>query len=125
MKNKNAYVYVTRNQAKAQSEEMYKSSIYVKSELISSYAWDTALNFICQNSEYGYTLAITNNKEYGNLATGMRELTGNYTADRYSNIHDMVGNCFEWTTEIYDNALYPTVNRGGHYFERIWPICID
>ena len=62
--NKNAYVYVTRDQAKMQSEAMYSRNRYVTGELISSYAWDTALNFICQNSIHGYILATTTAKNY-------------------------------------------------------------
>ena len=42
--NKNAYVYITRDEAKSQSEAMYTGNEFVTSELISSYAWDTALN---------------------------------------------------------------------------------
>ena len=72
--NKNAYVYVTRDQAKAQSEAMYSESQFVKSELISSYAWDTALNFICQNSEHGYKLATTTDKTYGNIYTSKKRI---------------------------------------------------
>ena len=68
----NAYVDVTRDTAKAQAEAMYtdKEQYGVTSELISSYAWDTALNFICQNSEHGYILATATSTTYGNIGTG-------------------------------------------------------
>ena len=113
--NKNAYVYVTRNQAKIQSEAMYSGNRYVIGELISSYAWDTALNFICQNSSHGYILATTTNSTYGNLGTNTIELTGVYEADNYSNIHDILGNCKEWTTEYSSSSEAPCVDRGGNF----------
>lgn len=115
--NKNAYVYVTRDQAKEKSEELYRENSFVTSELISSYAWDTALNFICQTSkEYGYSLATTTSSERANIGTRKKELTGAYTADKYSNIHDLLGNCYEWTTEYCSNSSFPCVPRGGYYF---------
>ena len=118
----NAYADVTRDQAKAQAEAMYtdKKQYGVTSQLISSYAWDTALNFICQNSEHGYTLATTTNNTYGNLRTDSKELTGANGADNYSNIHEFLGNCSEWTTEYSSytsgsGAASVCVSRGGDY----------
>ena len=121
----NAYVSVTRDIAKTQAEAMYtdKEQYGVTSELISSYAWDTALNFICQNSEHGYTLATTTESTYGNINIGSsgRTLTGGYPADCYSNIHDLLGNCEEWTTEYSGytdgSRAHPCVNRGGYYID--------
>ena len=114
--NKNAYVYVTRDQAKEKSEELYRENSFVTSELISSYAWDTALNFICQTSkEYGYSLATTTSSERANIGTSNKELTGAYTADKYSNIHDLLGNVYERTTGYYSGSGYPCVHRGGSF----------
>lgn len=117
--NKNAYVYVTRDQAKIQSEALYSSNEFVTSGLISSYAWDTALNFICQNSEEGYILATTTDNTHGNINTNKKELTGAYMADNYCKIHDLIGNCVEWTTEYcsysYDGNEFACVRRGGYY----------
>ena len=96
-----------------------KEQYGVTSELISSYAWDTALNFICQNSENGYKLATTTEDTYGNIGTSNKEQTGGYPADCYSNIYDLLGNCREWTTEYSSLAAgslaYPCVSRGGYY----------
>ena len=97
---------------------MYKGNSYVTSELISSYAWDTALNFICQTnvgSGKGYNLSRTTSSQYGNIGTGSRQNTGAYAADNYSNIHDLLGNCYEWTTEYYSYSYDPCVFRGGTY----------
>ncbi len=118
----NAYADVTRGTAKTQAEAMYvdKEQYGVTSELISSYAWDTALNFICQNSEHGYTLATTTEDTYGNIGTSNKAQTGGTPVDCYSNIYDLLGNCIEWTTEYssYTNGSNsgPCVGRGGFYY---------
>ena len=113
------YTNITRDRAKSNIENMYKGNSYVTSELISSYAWDTALNFICQtNVESGerYNLSRTTSSQYGNINTGSKQNTGAYAADNYSNIHDLLGNCYEWTTEYSSNSFNPCVGRGGIYY---------
>ena len=119
-----AYTNVTRNIAKSQAEAMYsgKTGIKATSELISSYAWDTALNFMCQTNigeGKGYALATTTSQDRANIGTGGKTQTGKYEADDYSNIHDLLGNCYEWTTEYSDYSAnsytYPCVDRGGRY----------
>ena len=109
------YTNITRDTAKSQAEAMYSGNSYVVSELISSYAWDTALNFICQTNTAGYTLATTTSSSYGNINTGSKKNTGVDANDNYSNIHDLLGNCLEWTTEYSSSSSYPCVNRGGFY----------
>ena len=99
---------------------MYSSNGEIKatSQLISSYAWDTALNFICQTNEEGYLLATTTDDNYGNIGTYNKTQTGGYPADCYSNIYDFLGNCLEWTTEYSSNLSFdnfPCVSRGGNY----------
>ena len=116
------YVDVTRDEAKQQAEVMYSGNQYITSQLISSYAWDTALNFICQTNEEGYLLATTRDETYGNFGgISDKTQTGAYivngqVSDKYSNIHDFLGNCYEWTTEysIYSSSrgTRPCVNRG-------------
>ena len=120
--NKYPYVYVTRDQAKQKAEAMYSGNEEIKAtaQLISSYARDTALNFICQTNVEGYTLAITTKNIYGNIGTNNRTKTGEYLADCHSNICDLLGNCSELTTEYssYSNSdntySYDTV-MGGVY----------
>ena len=117
------YANIARNAAKSQAEAMYSNNSYVVSELISSYAWDTVLNFICQTNTEGYILATTDSSQYGNMgATGVRQNTGGYAADNYSNIHDLLGNCQEWTTEYYYDSSQSSsdtqisgIVRGGYY----------
>ena len=116
-----AYVSVTRDIAKTQAEAMYSENEEIKAtiELISSYAWDTALNFICQTNADGYELATTTDETKANIGTSNKTQTGEYTADKYSNIHDLLGNCYEWTTEYssYSSSYstFPCVGRGGVY----------
>ena len=112
--NKYPYVNVTRDTANNEAKAMYSGNEFVTSELISSYAWDTALNFICQTNSEGYTLATTTNRNYGNIGTYTKTKTGEYEADNYSNIHDLLGNRYEWTTEYSSSSNSPCVIRGGH-----------
>ena len=121
--NKYPYVYVTRNQAKQKAETMYSGNEEIKAtvQLISSYAWDTALNYICQTNEKGYLLATTKSSSYGNIGTSNRTQTGQYKvdgveSDKYSNIYDLLGNCYEWSTEYSSYSNRPYVDRGGRYF---------
>ena len=108
------YVNVTRDTAKSKAKAMYSGkNNNVVSELISSYAWDTALNFICQTNSAGYKLATTTSSSYGNIGTGSRKNTGVDTNDDYSKIHDLLGNCWEWTTEYSSSSTSPCVPRGG------------
>ena len=109
------YVEITRDTAKSQAEAMYGEESSVESELISSYAWDTALNFICQTNSAGYTLATTTSSSYGNIGTRSKKNTGVDTNDDYSKIHDLLGNCSEWTTECTSVSGGPCVARGGYY----------
>ena len=115
-----AYVSVIRDTAKTKAEAMYngKEEIKATTELISSYAWDTALNFICQTNADGYELATTTDETKANIGTSNKTQTGKYEADKYSNIHDFLGNVREWTTEYSSNSSRigpcPCVFRGGH-----------
>ena len=109
------YVSVTRDTANTQAKAMYNGNSYVTSELISSYAWDTALNFICQTNTEGYTLATTTDETYGNIGASNPTTTGEYEADKYSKICDFLGNRREWTTEYCSYSGYPCVIRGGYY----------
>ena len=117
-KDKYPYIYITRDQARMQSEAMYSGNEYVTSELMSSYAWDTALNFICQTNVEdgeGIYLAGTQSKEDTNINTGEMTKTGEYTADNYSNIFDFLGNNMEFNTEYSNNKNGSCVIREGSW----------
>ncbi len=127
------YNYVTRTQAKSLAEGFSTKQKYtsVKSKLVSSYAWDTAIAFIQKtNSDYGssseegnyndsptftYTGIADTEKNKQTKENGTNELipTGQTTA--VNNIYDMGGNVWEWTTESYSGAFYSYSVRGGGY----------
>lgn len=116
------YTNIKKNEAISLSQDMYKDNEEIKSTLISSYGWDTALNFICQNSEYGYSLALVNNdKPIANVgstgvdAENIKYKTGEYGKDCYSNIYDLLGNVYEWSTEYSSDVQYESVFRGNGY----------
>ena len=94
----------------------YNGKSYVESDLVNSYAWDTAIMFIqkCSDKTTYYDQRDGNGTLYN---TG--EDTGK-TTDNPCNIYDMKGNLHEWTTEYssysYDGYLYfSCVARGGEY----------
>ena len=104
------YNYVTQLQAADLSRNMYSDSNF-GSDLINSYAWDTAVVFIQECSEQkNYANQTSLNTSLANKGTNNLE-----TKDQVCNIYDMASNCYEWTTETYSDASYPCVYRGGHY----------
>ena len=120
MKNIEPYVDISKSEANSKGKEMYSGNNYVTSELISSYAWDTALNFICQTNTARYKLATTTDNTYGNMNTQIATKTGEYKvngkeSDKYSNIYDIIGNRSEWTTEYCSRSNYPWNQRGAEF----------
>ena len=95
-------------------------------KLVSSYAWDTAINFIqIKNSDYGTTSpegnysnsdTFTYTDIAGDTQTGPTgELIPTGQTTEVSNIYDMGGNLYEYTTESYSGVPGPYVVRGGDY----------
>ncbi len=124
------YNYITQANAKTKAEGMDTVQGYITAttKLVSSYAWDTAISYIqIKNSDYGtnspegnyynsdsftYTdikgvLKTKNNKSDTLIPTGQTTAV--------SNIYDMGGNLYEYTTESYSSEYYPYVERGGDY----------
>ncbi len=98
------------------------------SYLCSSYAWDTAINFIQNNTiwkNYATSRENTNDNwrdkevvdESGEVikeaGTATRLKTGLTTAK--ANIYDMGGNVGEFTTELNPGTAESVVQRGGYY----------
>ena len=95
--------------------------------LCSSYAWDTAINFIQNNGTKNYATSTEKFNENwetkevkdkrGNIikpvGTTLRLKTGLTTAK--SNIYDMGGNTTEFTTELNPDTSETAGLRGGHY----------
>ena len=109
---------ITQPNAAKAAREMYgeikeNNKLVYASDLVNSYAWDTAIVFIqtysvktdyARHNESKTTKAFT--------ATGKND-------DKYCNIWDMSGNASEWTTEYSANSgtssFNPCVSRGGYY----------
>ena len=127
------YNYVTRTQAQSLAEGFSTKQKYtsVKSKLVSSYAWDTAIAFIQKtNSNYGNSSEEGNYKDSPTFTyTGIADTEKNKQTKAYgtstliptgqttavNNIYDMGGNVNEWTTESYSNTGSTYTHRGGSY----------
>ena len=99
--------YITQINAATASRNLYST---VNSDLINSYAWDTAIVYIQNFSgDIDYSKQNSLNKSFTN--TGVNN-------DEKCKINDMASNTLEWTTEycIHANSkAYPCANRGGNY----------
>ena len=105
------YNYVTQLQAASLCQNMYSSSNFT-SDLINSYAWDTAIVFIQECS--GDKDYSRQNRLQTTLAK-CGEATDGANKDVRCNIYDMAGNTVEWTTETHFGTAIPCVLRGGRY----------
>ena len=113
------YVYnnVTQPQAASLSQGMYAENSNFTSDLMNSYAWDTAIDFLqkCDNRTDKTRPYSRQNSLNTSLATqGTNNLE---TKDQICNIFDMASNCGEWTTETYSRANNPCVPGGGNYYD--------
>ena len=123
----NQPLFISENQRDAAkvAREMYgevkeNNELVYASDLVNSYAWDTAIVFIqtCSTREDAINYA-SNNKSTSAANTGIN-------SDKYCNIWDMSGNKSEWTTEYsdysYDGEFSSCVYRGGLYRASSAPI---
>ena len=109
---------ITQPNAAKVAREMYgevkeNNELVYASDLVNSYAWDTAIIFIqTYSTETDASSYASQNKSTSFANTGKSN-------DKYCNIFDMSGNADEWTTEYSTNSsssnFYPCVNRGGCY----------
>ena len=98
---------ITQPDAATQARNMYDEQQPFTSDLMNSYAWDTAITFIKKCTDK------TNYENQTSLNTSF--LSTGTTNDNPCNIFDMASNVREWTTETSSNSDYPCVLRGGHY----------
>ena len=119
----NDYVYnwITQPQAAALSRGMYTGTPF-ESDLINSYAWDTATLFLqtIDNRTTDKTKKYSNqnslNTENDGLARqGTNNLTEASQQDKICNVYDMASNCFEWSTETCSGSSNPCTGRGGNF----------
>ena len=103
--------FITQPQAALVSQNMYKNDKYVESDLINSYAWNTAIVYI----------QAMGNENYANANRGTNTTLKNTgsTEDEKCKIFDMAGNTGEWTTEYSTDMdadfTDPCTMRGGDY----------
>lgn len=110
--------YVTQNKAAELARGMYTGKTY-ESDLINSYAWDTAIVFIQKCGAKTNSVTYSNQKgqsidtsQPSSTGTGILSLKN--MTDEQCNIYDMAGNTMEYSTETY--TMYPpSVDRGGAY----------
>ncbi len=102
--------FVAQKDATKISRNMYKndSNVGVESDLVNSYAWDTAIVFIQEMGNTNYANKESVNSTLANTGT---------IGDKVCNIHDLASNCWEWSTEFSTSTggsrAFPCVGRGG------------
>ena len=94
------YDFVNKTNALTKSQQMYTGKNF-KSDLINSFAWDTALIFIQTfgQSDYSITYGKSSISTGSPQKTGKNKLVTTSSEDKQLNIFDMAGNVHEWTTE--------------------------
>lgn len=97
---------ITQPNAATQAQNMYDNTNPFTSDLINSYAWDTAILFIqnCTNTKYSRQTPVSSSFS----STGT-------TVDVKCNIYDMASNVYEFTTETSNRSDHPCVYRGGSF----------
>ena len=117
--NQEVLVDITQPTAAKLAREMYgevkeDDELVYASDLVNSYAWDTAIIFIqTYSTETDASSYASENKSTSFANTGINN-------DKYCNIWDMSGNAYEWTTEYSTRSsliyFYSCVYRGGCYY---------
>ena len=109
MSGKTPWLNITCQDAINNAAESAKAFGYegYSTALISSYAWDTTLEWIDSR-----VTNYSSNIEYGNYS-GTIYPTGYTTKDNVNNICDLAGNVREWTTEIYKPSSTDSNSRGN------------
>ena len=109
---------ITQPKASEVSRNMYGSEAKVTSDLINSYAWDTAIVFIqkcgTESNSSTYSRTVGQSSTSTLQTTGTNILKATSKVDKQCNIFDMAGNCWEWTTETSSSSSNPCVSRGGN-----------
>jgi len=120
------YNWILQSDASSKCQSMYVDGYSVgtfSSDLVNSYAWDTAIIFIqtfgtkINSSTYASTLGESAIDTSAPQLTGINKLLNvtNNPVDEQLNIYDMAGNCNEWFTESSNSSSGPGTIRGGRY----------
>jgi len=122
--------YILQKDASSKCQNMYADGYKndgkgtFSSDLVNSYAWDTAIIFIqtfgtkSNSSTYASTIGLSSIDRNAPQLTGNNNLSKvtNKPIDEQLNIYDMAGNCSEWTTETYCAGTSSHVYRGGNCY---------
>ena len=110
--NKTVLTDITQPNAATLARAMYGDTTDYASDLVNSYAWDTAIIFIqTYSTEIDASTYASKNKSTTYANTGIN-------TDKYCNIWDMSGNASEYTTEYATHYNFsPCTFRGGCYAE--------
>ena len=105
---------ITQINAATTSRNLYET---VTTDLINSYAWDTAIVYIQEfsgDADYSRQDGISINSSLTNTGAN---------GDEVCKINDMASNTVEWTTEYstnaYSSSAYPCTSRGGNYYDSV------
>ena len=117
--NDTVYNKITQPEAATLSRGMYTDSNF-KSDLMNSYAWDTAIIFLQKfdnRADKTNLYSMQNSLNTGSLANqGTNNLSDASKQDVICNVYDMASNCYELTTETYSDSSGPCTDRGGSYY---------
>ncbi len=110
------YNWVYQAEASNLSKKMYPesdTSLDVTSDLINSYSWDTALEYIYQCAE-DKSYASKTHRTFGGGVHKTGESSGSdYPVDVICNIYDMASNYIEYSTETSTDANWCRTLRGA------------
>ena len=113
------YNNITQPNAATVSRGMYSDSNF-KSDLMNSYAWDTAIVFLQKFDNRANKASLKPYSRQNSLNTSLASQgTNNLEVSKQDvicNVYDMASNCREWTTETYSASGTPCAGRGGRYF---------
>ena len=114
------YNNITQPNAATVSRGMYSDSNF-KSDLMNSYAWDTAIVFLQKFDNRANKASLKPYSRQNSLndslaSQGTNNLSDASKQDVVCNVYDMASNCWEWTTETYSDPKGPCTRRGGSYF---------
>ena len=102
---------ITQPDAATQARNMYDEKQPFTSDLMNSYAWDTATVFL-QSCGTNNKYSKQNSLNSLLASTGTNNQT---TKDIQCNVYDMASNVAEWTTENYSHSSSASVYRGSNY----------
>ena len=114
------YNNITQPNAATVSRGMYSDSNF-KSDLMNSYAWDTAIVFLQKFDNRANKASLKPYSRQNSLndslaSQGTNNLSDASKQDVVCTVYDMASNCWEWTTETYSDPKGPCTRRGGSYF---------